>query len=87
MPATPTSTPVHQPSRECAGGVGLFQKSVTTDSRLRFRNQDRLRQFVIEHPEVRVFAAHDPGALPQPEVDQRTGDCQKTGSSPADEAV
>jgi hypothetical protein len=33
----------HSPHWQCASGVGLFQKVVTTDKRLRFRNQDRLR--------------------------------------------
>jgi glyoxylase-like metal-dependent hydrolase (beta-lactamase superfamily II) len=56
---------VHQEKRECAFGVGLFQQIVTTDRKLRFRNQDRLRQFIADHPDVRVFAAHDPGAVPR----------------------
>ena len=56
---------VHQPRRQCATGVGVFQTIVTTDRKLRFHNQDRLRQLVADHPEVHVFAAHDPGALPQ----------------------
>jgi glyoxylase-like metal-dependent hydrolase (beta-lactamase superfamily II) len=56
---------VHQPKRECALGVNLFQKIVTTDKRLRFYNEDRLRAFVADHPEVTVFAAHDPGGFPQ----------------------
>lgn len=55
---------VHQPQRQCAFGVNLFQKIVTTDQTLRFHNEDRLRAFVAEHPEVTVFAAHDPGAIP-----------------------
>jgi hypothetical protein len=42
----------------------LFQKVVTTDKRLRFRNQDRLRAFIAAHPEIDVFAVHDPTALP-----------------------
>lgn len=54
---------VHQPHRQCAFGVGLFQKIVTTDSKLRFYNEDRLRHLIHEHPEIDVFAAHDPGAL------------------------
>lgn len=55
---------VHQPKRQCAFGVGMFQKLVTTDKALRFYNQDRLRAFLADHPEVEVFAAHDPGAAP-----------------------
>jgi glyoxylase-like metal-dependent hydrolase (beta-lactamase superfamily II) len=59
---------VHQAKRECAVGVGLFQKVVTTDRVLRFRSQDRLRQFVAAHPDIRVFSAHDPGGLPRESV-------------------
>lgn len=55
---------VHQPHRQCAVGVGLFQKIVTNDSRLRFYNEDRLRHLIRDHPEINVFAAHDPGAAP-----------------------
>ncbi|MFT3873977.1 MAG: MBL fold metallo-hydrolase [Nocardioides sp.] len=55
---------VHQEKRECAVGVGMFQRVVTTDKALRFHNQDRLRAFIAEHPEVAVFSAHDPGAAP-----------------------
>ena len=55
---------VHQPRRQCAPGVAAFQKVVTTDKALRFHNQDRLRALVAQHPEVTVFAAHDPGAAP-----------------------
>lgn len=63
---------VHQPTRECAAGVGLFQKIVTTDKALRVRNQDRLRAFIATHPAVTVFAAHDPGAAPMKPI--RAGD-------------
>ena len=55
---------VHQPRRQCALGVGMFQRVVTTDKALRFHNQDRLRTFIAAHPEVNVFAAHEPGAAP-----------------------
>jgi hypothetical protein len=41
-------------------GVRLFQACVTTDKKLRFYNQSRLRAFIAEHPEIRVFSAHDP---------------------------
>jgi glyoxylase-like metal-dependent hydrolase (beta-lactamase superfamily II) len=56
---------VHQAKRECAFGVGLFQTVVTTNKALRIYNQDRLRAFIANHPEVTVFAAHDPGAFPR----------------------
>jgi glyoxylase-like metal-dependent hydrolase (beta-lactamase superfamily II) len=55
---------VHQPNRQCAFGVNLFQKINTTDSKLRFYNEDRLRTLIHDHPEINVFAAHDPGAAP-----------------------
>jgi glyoxylase-like metal-dependent hydrolase (beta-lactamase superfamily II) len=58
------SREVHQQKRQCAFGVGLFQKVVTTDKEARFQNQDRLRQLIATHPEIDVFAAHDPLALP-----------------------
>jgi hypothetical protein len=51
---------VHQARRQCAFGVRLFQACVTTDKKLRFHNQSRLRAFIAEHPEIRVFSAHDP---------------------------
>lgn len=49
-----------QPRRECAPGPALFQLMVTTEYRTRRHNQDRLREFRRQHPEVRVFAAHNP---------------------------
>lgn len=55
---------VHQPHRQCAFGVGLFQRIVTTDAKLRFHNEERLRHLIHDHPEIDVFAAHDPGAAP-----------------------
>ncbi|HTQ02528.1 MAG TPA: MBL fold metallo-hydrolase [Polyangiaceae bacterium] len=55
---------VHGPKRSCAPGVALFQTIVTTDRRLRFYNQDRLRALTAERPELRVFASHDPSGLP-----------------------
>ena len=33
---------------------------VTTDRKLRKHNQDRLRALIATHPEIDVFAAHDP---------------------------
>ena len=54
---------VDQPKRQCAPSVALFQASVTTDVKLRKHNQDRLRALVATHPEIDVFAAHDPTAL------------------------
>ena len=58
---------VHAAHRQCAFGVGLFQKIVTTDRQLRFYNQDRLRQLIATHSEVTVFSAHDPSGMPNDE--------------------
>jgi hypothetical protein len=44
----------------------MFERVVTTDKPLRLANQRRLRQFAAAHPEVTVFAAHDPGGFPGP---------------------
>ena len=54
---------VCQPKRQCGARVELFQLMVTTDFTLRKHNQDRLRELVRTHPEIDVFAAHDPTAL------------------------
>ena len=55
--------------------VGLFERVVTTDKRLRLYNQGRLRRFTAAHPEVTVFAAHDPGGFPptKPRHAERAG--------------
>lgn len=63
---------VHQPVHRCAPGVALFQTIVTTDKQLRRRTQDQLRTLIREHPDVTVFAAHDPGALPPVAADRLT---------------
>lgn len=55
---------VHGDRRRCALRVRLFEEMVTTNRKLRVRNQERLRRFVADHPEVEVFAAHDPAAAP-----------------------
>jgi glyoxylase-like metal-dependent hydrolase (beta-lactamase superfamily II) len=55
---------VHQPVPQIGLHVGLFERVVTTDKRLRVCNQGRLRRFTAAHPEVTVFAAHDPGGFP-----------------------
>lgn len=43
--------------------VGLFEQIVTTNRAQRVANQARLRQLAAGHPEVDVFAAHDPTGL------------------------
>ncbi len=55
---------VNGPTRTVAFRVGLFEAMVTTHKGLRVHNQNRLRSFVAEHPEVTVFAAHDPSGFP-----------------------
>lgn len=55
---------VNGPVRKCAWKVGLFQLAVTTDSTMRHATQDRLRRFNAEHPEVKVFSAHNPFEFP-----------------------
>lgn len=54
---------VHGPRRRCAPLVGLFQAIVQTNRRQRLHNQDRLRALTRDHPEVRVFSAHNPFEL------------------------
>ncbi|MGE3288390.1 MAG: MBL fold metallo-hydrolase [Pseudonocardia sp.] len=56
---------VHGPTPRCAWRVRLFEEVVTTDRGLRRHNQARLRALIAQHPEVEVFAAHDPGAAPR----------------------
>jgi glyoxylase-like metal-dependent hydrolase (beta-lactamase superfamily II) len=51
---------VHGARRRCGLGVELFQTVVTTDYRARRENQDLLRAFAVEHPEVAMFCAHNP---------------------------
>ena len=51
------------PTRRCAPRIRLFEAVVTTDRRLRDANQARLRELIARHPEIDVFAAHDPTAL------------------------
>ena len=54
---------INGPERRCAPLVGLFQMIVTTDRRMRFHNQARLRHLTATNPEVRVFCAHNPWEL------------------------
>lgn len=51
---------VKQPVRACGPGPALFQLVVTTERGPRRHNQDRLRALHAEHPEVAMFAAHNP---------------------------
>jgi glyoxylase-like metal-dependent hydrolase (beta-lactamase superfamily II) len=51
---------VHGPRRTCAPRVRLFEAAVTTNRSQRVANQDHLRRFTAEHPEVDLFSAHDP---------------------------
>ena len=54
------SREIKQPERACEAGVGLFQALVQTDRRQRLHNQARLRALAAAHPEVEIFAAHNP---------------------------
>lgn len=51
---------VHGMQRRCAWQVGLFQAAVQTVRHERLRNQARLRGLTAEHPEMRIFCAHNP---------------------------
>lgn len=55
---------IYQARPEIGFHVGLFERIVTTDKALRIHNQHRLRQLAASHPEVTIFAAHDPGGFP-----------------------
>ncbi|MEV7033297.1 MBL fold metallo-hydrolase [Streptomyces sp. NPDC093272] len=48
------------PRRACAPGPALFQMVATTEFKGRRLNQDRLRALHAEHPEIEIFAAHNP---------------------------
>jgi glyoxylase-like metal-dependent hydrolase (beta-lactamase superfamily II) len=52
---------VHQSEPQVGLHVGLFERIVTTDRRLRVESQARLRALVAAHPEITVFSSHDPG--------------------------
>jgi len=55
---------IYGPSAGHARKLRLFETIVTTNRNQRRHNQARLRQLVADHPEVRVFNAHDPGGFP-----------------------
>lgn len=40
--------------------VGLFERIVTTDKQQRLTSQSQLRALAAAHPEITIFAAHDP---------------------------
>lgn len=46
--------------RRCGPGPALFQLVVTTEYSTRRHNQDRLRALHADHPEIDIFAAHNP---------------------------
>jgi glyoxylase-like metal-dependent hydrolase (beta-lactamase superfamily II) len=48
------------PKRACGPMPALFQLWVTTEYQGRRHNQDRLRDLHREHPEIDIFAAHNP---------------------------
>lgn len=51
---------VKAPRRSCGPGPAIFQAVITMDRPARHANQDRLRTLHADHPEVRMFAAHNP---------------------------
>lgn len=51
---------VKAPQRSCGPGPAIFQTVITMDRPARHANQDRLRTLHVDHPEVRMFAAHNP---------------------------
>lgn len=59
---------IKQPRRECAWMVGAFQAIVQTDRQLRLHNQTRLRDLAAQHPDIRIFAAHNPFELAQAQI-------------------
>ncbi len=58
---------VHQPRRERAFRLGLFQAAVQTNRAQHLWNQGRLRSLIAEHPEVGVFSAHNSFEFPRPD--------------------
>jgi glyoxylase-like metal-dependent hydrolase (beta-lactamase superfamily II) len=46
-------------ARHCTPGLAAYQKMMEVDRSARLANQERLRDLVAKHPEVRVFSAHD----------------------------
>lgn len=63
---------VKQPTRQCGPGPAMFQLMVTTDFADRRYNQDRLRALHADHPEIALFAAHNP--FEYAELASATGD-------------
>lgn len=49
--------------RACPARLRLVQRLNDTDHAARVANQDRLRALHREHPELRIFCAHDPDEL------------------------
>jgi glyoxylase-like metal-dependent hydrolase (beta-lactamase superfamily II) len=56
---------VRGPKRKCALKIGLFQAVVTTDRKMRFHDQARLRRLSASRPEISVFCAHNPFEFPR----------------------
>ncbi len=54
--------------------VGLFERIVTTDKARRLHSQAQLRALVAGHPDLFVFAAHDPSGFPATTPHDRTVD-------------
>ncbi len=77
---------VHGPRRVCGPRVRLFEAIVTTDRGQRVANQDRLRRFTADHPDVDVFSAHDPAAYRSLAAPRPRGGRPLADDAPADDA-
>ena len=64
---------IKQPKRTCAWKVGAFQAAVQTVRSQRLRNQARLRKLHAEHPDIRIFCAHNPFELEALQLASRAG--------------
>ncbi|MGO9335053.1 MAG: MBL fold metallo-hydrolase [Acidimicrobiales bacterium] len=77
---------VHGPRRVCAPRVRLFEDVVTTDRSQRVANQQCLRAFISENPEIDVFAAHNPthpSLAPRQSADSASPSSAREGSAHA----
>ncbi len=58
-----------QTPRNCPAGLRVFQSLVQADSKLRYQNQDRLRDLANRHTsEVTLICSHDPFELERAQV-------------------
>ncbi len=68
----------------CSSGLRFFQWFVQADGEARLWNQQRLRELVRDHADVRVFCAHDETELQRALASGRAGDpASSTGTQGA----